>query len=109
MHKNKNANNIQIIKNKDNTIAFNEDIFIQTVSNKYSLKIIKDFFDNLGKCEYEFEIEKIKTFEDFLKGEISKARENVSLKGDLYFKISLAIGLVVGVLLWWIYECFNII
>ena len=108
-HKNKNANNIQINQNNINNMQkylqiLQKDIF------ELELKIlIQNYFDQIGKSEYEFEFDKIKNFISVIEDKIKIAEENKKQKGDLYFKLSLAVGVVIGVLIWWMYGCFDFI
>ena len=100
MHKNKNANNIQINQNNINNVQnylqiLQKDIF------EFELNIlIQNYFNQIGKSEYEFEFDKIKNFISVIENKIKIAEENKKQKGDLYFKLSLAVGVVVGVLIW---------
>lgn len=61
---------------------------------------VNDFILNLGKNELINECEKIKSFKLLLKEYINKTNQELKEKGDLYFKICLAIGLVIVILLW---------
>ena len=62
--------------------------------------LIQNYFDQIGKSEYEFEFDKIKNFISVIEDKIKIAEENKKQKGDLYFKLSLAVGVVIGVLIW---------
>ena len=100
MHKNKNANYINFVKNNDSKIKINEDILNNKIKNNEIVYYIVNALNNLGMGEYEQEKEKLKKIELFLENEINKANKESHEKGELYFKIFLAIGTVVGICLW---------
>jgi hypothetical protein len=54
----------------------------------------------VGNNEYEYEIEKIKVFLNFLKRKKEESSLNFKNKGVLYFKIMLSIGAVLAILIW---------
>ena len=61
---------------------------------------LNNFILNLGKSELIIECEKMKEFKFALKEYINKTNHELKEKGDLYFKLSLAVGLVIVILLW---------
>lgn len=100
MHKNKNANNIQINQNNVNNMQNYLQILQKDIFELELKMLIQNYFNQIGKSEYEFEFDKIKNFIAVIENKIKIAEENKKQKGDLYFKLSLAVGVVIGVLIW---------
>ncbi len=101
MHKNKNANFSKIFLKNNNLYQFdNKFLQIYTRNNDVCL-IIENYLKSLGKNEYYFEKEKIYEFSSFINNKIDESYLNLKNKGDLYFKLMLAIGAVIGIILWW--------
>ena len=67
------------------------------------------YFSYLGNEDIENENKKTENILSILNEYIIKTTEEIKSKGDLYFKILLACGIVLVILLWWIYGCFYII
>lgn len=101
MQKNKNAKSYKLIYKNTNNHVINPVIFEKLIQNKNDYFVIKSFFENLGKNEYEFEKESIKEFEKFVDLRLKNQEFLIKNKGDLTFKIMLAIGAIVAILLWW--------
>lgn len=99
MQKNKNAECLQNILN-NTTLKSNNTYFYKVIKDKDVCEIIISFMSELGKGEYDFEIEKINRFLLFLNKQITKCEDDVKNKGDLFFKLSLAVGAVLGVCIW---------
>ena len=76
----------EILKNNLN----NESVFYQT----------KNYLDSIGKNEYDYEKEKNKNFKEYIKQQIAIFEDEITKKGNLGFKIMLAIGAVVVILIW---------
>lgn len=101
MQKNKNANFCNLFLKNGNIYEFNEKILKSYISSNDTKELIKLYFKNLGKNEYSFEKEKLNEFNVILKQKIDESYNNLKNKGDLYFKLLLAIGAIIGILLWW--------
>ncbi len=91
MQKNKTANNIPF---NLNNISNNQYL------DNFNDKIVQDFLTSLGQNEYEFEKEKIIEFEKYVLNKVDKLTVDIKNKGDLFFKIMLSIGAVIGILIW---------
>lgn len=100
MHKNKNANYINFLKNNNSKIQIDENILKLKIKNNETVYFIANTLNNFGVDELEHEKEKLKKLELFIENEITKANKETKEKGGLYFKIFLAVGAVVGICLW---------
>lgn len=109
MQKNKNANFDNLFLKNGNIYEFDEKILKCYISNNDTVQVIKLYLESIGKNEYYFEKEKLNEFNIFIKQKIEQSYNNLKNKGDLYFKLLLAVGAVIGILLWWFYGSFNII
>ena len=100
MHKNKNANYVKLFLKNNNIISYNEEILKFYIFDNHVIEIIKRYLNDIGKNEYNYESEKCKNFSSFLKTAIDKSEENYKNRGGLTFKILLAIGAVVAIIIW---------
>lgn len=100
MQKNKNANFCNLFLKNGNIYEFNEKILKLYILSDDAREVIKLYLENLGKNEYSFEKEKLNEFNVILKQKIEESYNNLKSKGDLYFKLLLAVGAVIGILLW---------
>lgn len=107
MQKNKNAKFCEIFEKNNNIYTFNEKIVSKYVKNAADMEFIKVFLNKLGSNDYEFEKQKIEKFGLFLEGKIKAKKEEIKVKADLNFKLLLAIGAVICIIIWWVYGCFN--
>lgn len=100
MQKNKNANQHNlIIKNANNMPDCIEKIKV-LILNRFDFCLVETFFESLGKNDFEFEKERILSFEKHIKEKEKTTNENMKTKGEMWFKIMLAVGAIVGILLW---------
>lgn len=99
-HNNKNAKFIHLFQKFNNLSQFDEKIIDVYVFDKYINLQIKNYFKELGNSKREFECEKINYIEMVVNEAIAKTRDELKTKGDLYFKLSIAIGVVVDVIIW---------
>lgn len=86
-------NNIIVFENANDIIP--KSLFL---SKEERLEIV-DFFNNLGKSSYENEVQFLKRNLDNMKIKTTKAKEDTTKKGDLYFKLSIMLGFAVILLL----------
>ncbi|MBR2391522.1 MAG: hypothetical protein IKB06_03400 [Clostridia bacterium] len=100
MHKNKNANYINFFKNNNSKIQIDENILKLKIKNNETIYFIVNTLNNFGVDELEHEKEKLKKLELFIENKITKANKETKEKGEVYFKIFLAVGAVVGICLW---------
>lgn len=91
--------NLVFIK-KDGVFSFDKQVLQKQLKDENSVTMAERFLKDLGTNEYEFEKEKNKNFENFLKAEIEKAKKICDEKGSLYFKLSLALGAVLCIIVW---------
>ena len=100
MQKNKNAEYNQIFQNNGNIYSYNENFIDNVVKDIDTKKIIIEYFNSLGKAEYEFEKQKNIDFDKFFQYKIDEFSNICKNKGGLYFKLMLAIGAIVAIVLW---------
>lgn len=100
MQKNKNAKYINIFPKNNKIIEINQKNLNNIIFDNDLTNIIKTYFDNLGKTNIDGECEKLKAILDVINGYILKTNTDIKSKGDLYFKIILAIGIVIVIILW---------
>lgn len=79
---------------------FDKKILLKYLKDENQVAMIDRFLKELGKNEYEFEKEKNKNFEDYIKTEIVDAKNVCDKQGSLYFKLSLALGAVLCIIIW---------
>lgn len=97
---NKNAKFVKLFQNSNNLRLIDEDFLKLYIYNKEYLVSIKLFFDTLGTGIKDDECEKIKQLNSLLKSYILKTNDDIKNRGDLSFKIILAIGVVIDIVLW---------
>lgn len=90
----------QLFVTENGILKTDEKVLKSYISDEASLAVIKNFLVDIGKNDYEFEKEKIKNFELYLKSEREKAKQNFEKKGGLYFKLSLALGALICIIIW---------
>ena len=100
MQKNKNANNRYINLNNQDTMVFDLKKLQNTVLNKDDYVIIKTYLEKLGEGDYLIEKEKITQLTKFIDKNIINSKDLIKSKGDLCFKLSLALGAVISILIW---------
>lgn len=100
MQENKNANYNNLFLKNGNLYSINDKILSKYILFSGDVLIIKQFLTGIGNNEYEYEIEKIKVFLNFLKRKKEESLLNLKNKGVLYFKIMLSIGAVLAILIW---------
>ena len=105
--KNKNAKQLNIFENNDNYLKINEENLKEYVSNEYTNGLIIKYFSSIGMSDYLFEKEKLLNFKNVLSNKIIVLEKELKEKGGLFFKIMLAIGMVLSILIWWKYGYFN--
>lgn len=105
---NKNAKFDKIFLKNNNLYRFNEKLCEIYIYDKDINFAVKSYFDNIGNSNKESECEKNKQFLKLLNSWINKTNEEIKQKGDLQFKLWLAVGVVISIVLWWLYEyiCF---
>ena len=109
MQNNKNAKYVNLFLKNDNLNAN----IVKNANNCFNDKdikiLIETYFFNLGKEDIVGENKKAEVILKSINDSLAKINKEIKTKGDLYFKLMLALGVVMVVLLWWIYECFYFI
>ncbi len=106
MQNNKNAiNNIIILKN-NNIFEINQESLKKEFDNIQEKDVLMAYFFKLGQGEFDDEKIKNKEMKNSLKSLLEKLTLDKKMKGDLFFKIMLAIGCVISILIWWLYGSF---
>ena len=106
MQKNKNAKHVEILEKSKEFELVSFEILKNYLNNEGVFKSIESYFKMLGKNEYDFECKQLNVIKIYLINEINKSEIELKTKGDLGFKIALAIGAVLSILVWWKYGCF---
>jgi len=109
MQNNKNAKYINLFLKNDNLKAN----IVKNINNYFDDKdikvLIEIYFFNLGKEDIVGENKKAEVILKSIDESLKRINKEIKTKGDLYFKLMLALGVVMVVLLWWVYECFYFI
>lgn len=100
MQNNKNAKYINLFLKNNNLYAINKDFISKQITNKESLETIYKYLTLCGKSEYDFEKEKNENFKAYINNSIIDSEKLYKEKGGLVFKLLLAIGSVIGILIW---------
>ena len=100
MQNNKNAKYTNLFLKNNNLNAINIKNIKSNIYNKDLKIILETYFLNLGKENIDGEMKKTESILKVLDDMILKTNEEIKLKGDLYFKILLSIGLVLVIILW---------
>ncbi len=99
-HKNKNAEFCNIFQKNGNIYQINKELL-----NKYVIEndvdIIYNYLSTIGTNDYDYEKEKNNNFKQYIDIAVSKADEVLKQKGNLYFKLSLAFGAILAIVIWW--------
>lgn len=98
--KNKNAKYVNFFQNNGKVYTFDLNFVNEWINDETCIYELKSFFGSMGKADKDGEYEKIKREINVLEGFISKAEKQEKEKGDLYFKISLAVGIALGIIIW---------
>ena len=100
MNSNKTLKFSKVFVKKNNIYNFDSKVIEKFLINKSNVQIIIQYLSNIGKNEYEFEKEKNTNFEKFLNDAKNVSKLNFENKGSLYFKLSLAVGAVLCIIVW---------
>lgn len=100
MQNNKSANNVLFILKNDNLYQYNYELLKIKLKNCNELELITSFFRTIGSLEYKDEKTKNSEMINVLKNASMRFDNDIRTKGDLYFKILLAVGAVIGILIW---------
>ena len=100
MQNNKNAKYINLFSKNNNLYAINKDFISKQIINKESVETIYKYLALCGKSEYDFEKEKNENFKAYINNSIIGSEKLYREKGGLVFKLLLAIGSVIGILIW---------
>ena len=100
MQNNKNAKYINLFLKNKNLYIINKDFISKQIINKESVETIYKYLTLCGKSEYDFEKEKNENFKVYINNLIIGSEKIYREKGGLIFKLLLAIGSVIGILIW---------
>lgn len=100
MQKNKNAKYNKIFMKNDNYYLISENLLQKWVLSKSDYGVIFSFLKSVGGNDYDFEKKRIEDFISFLNLTISKESELIKTKADLKFKLCLAVGAIICIVLW---------
>lgn len=96
----KNAKFCNFFLKNNNLTTFNEKLITNRIYNKNLQNYLIIYFFRLGKETVDYEIQNANKILELIKTNISVTEEEIRLKGDLYFKIWLSIGIAVSIILW---------
>ena len=97
---NKNAKCFNLFQNNENLVEFSANTLEKHIYNEKIIQILKNYFEDFGSKTHDFELEKLNNILGFLGDEIQKTEEEIKSKGDIWFKILIAVGLVFAIVLW---------
>lgn len=97
---NKNAKEFNLFQNNENLVKFNAKIVERYIYDEKLNSILRNYFDDFGMRTHEFEREKLDEFLILIDNFIQNTNDEIKSKGDLWFKILIAIGLVLAIVLW---------
>ena len=100
MQNNKNANLQNIFQNNNNLFNFDKNFAKRYIFDEKLLNVIINYFENIGCANQEFELEKLNGFSLIIKENLDKATKDIQTKGEIGFKILIAVGLIVLIVLW---------
>ncbi len=100
MQNNKNANNTSFILKNGNLYQYNYEFLKKSLLNLTELNLICTYFNEVGKFDYDTEKAKSNEILKVLSGAKQRLQNEIKSKGDLYFKLLLAIGAVIAIIIW---------
>lgn len=105
--KNKNAKFSEIFEKTSNFYQIESKNVARYISDEANKNVICEFLKNVGSNEYDYERKKAEDFMKFLDEKIQYTKKEKIKKSDLNFKLFLAVGAVICIIIWWVYGCFN--
>lgn len=99
-HNNKNADFNKIFKINNANLELNANLLDEFIINKSLKNDIIIYFNSLGRSDVENEVCKNREFRNLINDYIELCKNDCKEKGDLYFKLFLALGLVIGIVMW---------
>lgn len=106
---NKNAKYDKIFCKNNNLYQINKEIIGRYVYEKDLKALLELYFSNIGKSDIQSESLKLKSIKLTIDNGILKTSDEIKLNGNLLFKICIALGVVIVIILWWLYEYFYFI
>lgn len=100
IQKNKNAIGENIFKNSEKIYIFDKEFAENYVFDKELINYINNYLSNIGTQNFELENEKLDLFLKYINETILKTNKEIKMKGDLYFKVFIAIGLFAAIIIW---------
>lgn len=97
---NKNALSFKMFQNNENLFKFNENFANRYIYDEKLMVYIRNYFEDFGLKTHCYELEKTDNFLLLLNDSIQKTTEEIKMKGDLWFKLFVAIGLVIAIVIW---------
>lgn len=100
MQNNKNAKYVNLFLKNSNLNANIVKNINKCIIEKDVKYLIETYFFNLGKENIDGENKKAETILKSINDSLLRINKEIKTKGDLYFKLMLALGIVVVILLW---------
>ena len=98
--KNKNAKQVNIFKNINKLYKLDENVMEKWIYDSNVAMCIVNYFNNIGNQNFDFEKEKLNDFLKYINTMINISNTELKNKGDLIFKLLIALGLIVAILIW---------
>lgn len=96
----KNAKFCKIFAKTNQVYKINAEILKEIMCNDIEVGVIYSYLSSIGKSDY---IEMNRSYDailNFICDKTKEAEDKLKVNGELYFKISLAIGAVLAILIW---------
>ena len=97
---NKNANYNKLFVKNGSIYQISRNIIDKYIANEKDAEIVFSFLNGLGGNDYEFEQKRIDDFRNCVLIKKEKEFDNLLKNADLKFKVVLAIGAVVCIVIW---------
>lgn len=98
--KNKNAKFSEIFEKTSNFYQIESKNVARYISDEANKNVICEFLKNVGSNEYDYERKKAEDFMKFLDEKIQYTKKEKIKKSDLNFKLFLAVGAVICIIIW---------
>lgn len=98
--KNKNAKFSEIFEKTSNFYQIESKNVARYISDEANKNVICEFLKNVGSNEYDYERKKAEDFMKFLDEKIQYTKSEKIKKSDLNFKLFLAVGAVICIIIW---------
>ena len=99
-HKNKSANYNNLFYKIKNIYQIDKNFLKEKIRNNLAFDLISNHLEYIGESDKPSEEERIKSTVDFIDEQIKVVEKDIKQKGDLWFKLSIAIGVAISIIIW---------